>query len=145
MAIRNDPRARTTAPPVRAGSPAASSGGRGAPLPRRRPDPRPMRLALAAGGAAALSGLLAVIGGSALPTAAATPATATDPTAGGAGDVAPVQHIVRYVFLAPGQQPPSGTLAQPGVSQQGTVAVPVAPPKAQQAAPRIRTSQSGAP
>ena len=137
MAIRNDPHARTAAvPPVRAGLPA---GGPGAPAPRRRPDPRPMRLAFAAGGAATLSGLLAVIGSAALPTAAAVPTAAADPAVGGAGDVPALRHVVRYVVLAPGEIPPTGATTTPS-----TVAAPVAAPQPRPR-PAVVTRQSGRP
>lgn len=129
VALRNDPRARTTAPPAV----------RAAPAPRRRPDPRPMRLALAGGGAAALSALLALIGAAALPTTAAVP-TAPDPAAGGANDIAQVRHVVRYVVLAPGQLPPAGVATTPST----VVAAPVAAPQPR-AKPAIVTSQSGRP
>lgn len=141
MPIRNNPRARLAAPPpVRASSPAVPAGGRGASIPRRRPDPRPMRLAFAAGGAATLSALLAVIGGAAMPTAAAVPSATPDPALGGAGDVAPVQHIVRYVVLKPGQLPPTGAATTPSP----VVAAPVAAPEPRPR-PVVVTSQSGRP
>ena len=129
MAGPSDPRGpATTPPPVRAGSP-----------PRRRPDPRPMRLALAAGGVAALSALLGLIGGAALPTTAATPTAAPDAGAGG-NDVASVRHIVRYVVLAPGQLPPADATA----TTPSTIAAPVAAPKPRPR-PAVVTSQSGRP
>ena len=125
---------------VRASSPAAGRGGREAPSPRRRPDPRPMRLAFAAGGAAALSALLALIGAAALPTTAAVPTAAPDPAAGSANEVASVRHVVRYVVLAPGQLPPTGATRTPST----VVAAPVAAPKPRPR-PAVVTSQSGRP
>ena len=146
MPIRIDPRTRTAAPPpVRAGSPAGSpaggpAGGRGAPAPRRRPDPRPMRLAFAAGGVATLSALLGVIGSAAMPTAAAVPTAAPDPAVGGAGNVATVRHIVRYVVLAPGELPPTGATTTPSTVVAAPVAAPTPRPQ-----PVVVTRQSGRP
>jgi hypothetical protein len=99
-----------------------------------------MRLAFAAGGAATLSALLALIGAAALPTAATAPTAAPGPAAGGAGDVAPVRHVVRYVVLAPGQLPPTGANATPSTVVAAPVAAPRARPK-----PAVVTSQSGRP
>ena len=124
MTAHSDSGPRTTAPPVRSSSPA-----------QRRADARPMRLAIAAGSAAAISALLALIGGSALATAA-PPAVAGDAT-GGAFDVAPVRHVVRVVTLPPGQLPPTGASTTPG-----SLAVPVSPPQVVRP-PKVRTSQSG--
>jgi hypothetical protein len=144
MSSRNDPRARSSAPPevhavVRTASPAAP-GNRATPSPRRRPDPRPMRLAFAAGGAAAFSALLALIGSAALPATAAAPAAAPTLAARGTNDVAQVRHIVRYVTLAPGQLPPTGATRTPST----VVAAPVATPKPRPR-PAVVTSQSGRP
>jgi len=125
---------------VRTASPAAASGNRAIPSPRRRPDPRPMRLAFAASGAAALSALLALIGSAALPATAAVPTATPAPAAGGANDVAQVRHIVRYVTLAPGQLPPTGATRTPST----VVAAPVATPKPRPR-PAVVTSQSGRP
>ncbi|MFH1475822.1 MAG: hypothetical protein ABIG85_08195, partial [Chloroflexota bacterium] len=122
------------------------AGGRGAPTPRRRPDPRSMRLAFAAGGAAALSALLALIGAAALPTTAAVPTAASDAGTGSASEVAPVRHVVRYVFLAPGQLPPTGAATTPSTSTTPSTAVatPVPAPKPRPK-PVVVTSQSGRP
>lgn len=99
-----------------------------------------MRFAIAAGGVAAMSALLALIGGSALPTTAMSPTAALGSSGGGAGDVAPVRHVVRYVVLAPGQQPPANATTR----TSPTVAAPVAAPQVRQR-PAIVTSQSGKP
>ena len=94
------------------------------PTPNR-PDPSMARMAVAAGGIATISALLAAIGGSAVPaTTAASSATATP---------APVQTIVRYVYVPAGQASPAAGLA--------TVVTPPAP--AQAPAPVV-TRQSGA-
>jgi hypothetical protein len=124
MTRRADSDPRTTAPPVRVPA-------------HRRPDPRPMRLAVAAGAAATISALLALVGGSALATAA--PPTTTGPATGGAFDIAPLRHVVRVVVLPPGQLPPTGASAAPG-----SLAVPVSPPAVARQ-PKVRTSQSGRP
>ncbi|HYN47993.1 MAG TPA: hypothetical protein VER83_03955 [Candidatus Nanopelagicales bacterium] len=99
-----------------------------------------MRLAIAGGGAAALSALLALIGAAALPATAAVPAAAPDPVVGSANDVALVRHVVRYVVLAPGQLPPTGVATTPSA----VVAAPVAAPKPRPK-PAVVTSQSGRP
>lgn len=98
-----------------------------------------MRLAFAAGGVAALSALLGLIGGAALPTTATSP-NAAPSTGGGASDVAPVRHIVHYVVLAPGQLPPTNAT----VTTPSTVAAPVAAPQPRPR-PAVVTSQSGRP
>ena len=83
------------------------------------------RMAVTAGGIATISALLAAIGGSAVPaTTAASSATATP---------APVQTIVRYVYLPAGQASPAAGLA-----------TLVAPPAPAQAPAPIVTRQSGA-
>lgn len=104
------------APRVSAGRPAAR------PAPRR-PDPTITRLAVAAGGIATISALLAAIAGAAVPAATAAAA----PTTG------PVQTIVKYVYVQPGQVNPGTGLA--------TV---VAPPAPLQAPAPVVTRQSGA-
>jgi hypothetical protein len=99
-----------------------------------------MRLAFAAGGAAALSALLALVGAAALPTTTAVPTAAPDPAAGSANEVAQVRHVVRYVVLPPGQLPPTGATRTPST----VVAAPVAAPKPRPR-PAVVTSQSGRP
>jgi len=98
-----------------------------------------MRLAVAAGGAATLSALVALIAGAAVPTADTAPALAAGVTGTGAADVAPVRHVIRYVMLAPGQLPPTGASTKPS-----TVAAPV-PTPAPQPKPKVVTRQSGRP
>lgn len=104
--------------------PVAGAGHGARPTPNR-PDPSMARMAVAAGGIATVSALLAAIGGSAVPsTTAASSATAAP---------APVQTIVKYVYLPAGQASPAAALA--------TVVTPPAP--AQAPAPVV-TRQSGA-
>lgn len=97
-----------------------------------------MRLAFAAGGAATLSAMMALIGAAALPSTAAVPTSAPDMAASGTSDVAPIRHVVRYVVLAPGQLPPSGAMASPST----VVASPVATPRPRPR-PAVVTKQSG--
>ncbi len=114
MPIRTDPTARPEAAaafpgpvaspvrPERSGALAprpAVSPGRPATRPApRKADPTPARLAVAAGGIATVSALLAAIGGAAVP--AATVASA--PASGGTG-----QSTVRYIYVPSGQTAPS--------------------------------------
>jgi hypothetical protein len=93
------------------------------PAPRR-PDPTTARLAVAAGGIATVSALLAAIASPAVPTATAAAA----PTTG------PVQTIVKYVYVQPGQAAPNAGLA--------TV---VAPPAPRAIPAPVVTRQSGKP
>jgi len=105
-------------------------------LPRQRPDPRPMRLALGMAGLAALSAMATAI----LAPPAPTVAEGTATTAGDAADPLPpasvrVRHVTRYVQLQPGQTaPPSSTvLATPKPAPTPTPKVVV------------KTRQSGTP
>ena len=114
-----------------AGRPATGPAGHPAPRPApRRPDPTSARFAVAAGGIATLSALLAAIAGTAVPAAA----VAAAPTAGGAATTVPVRTIVKYVYVQPGQAAPAAGLA--------TVVTPPAPRAV--AAPVV-TRQSGKP
>lgn len=77
------------------------------PRPLGRPDPSGHRVALAFGGIAAAS---------ALATAFLAPATSASPgvqTVAAAAEVAPVQHVTRYVTLLPGQTPPPNAAVAP--------------------------------
>ena len=104
--------------------PVAAAGHPPRPTPNR-PDPSMARMAVAAGGIATVSALLAAIGGSAVPSTTAASSAAAVP--------APVQTVVRYVYLPAGQASPAAGLA--------TVVTPPAP--AQAPAPVV-TRQSGA-
>jgi len=145
MTIRSDPAARpegavpaaepTTSPlrSDRSGAPfVAPSVPPGRPATRpasRRPDPTSARLAVAAGGIATLSALLAAIAGAAVPaaTVAVAPAPQSVVTPGS------VQTIVKYVYVQPGQTtPPAG------------VATTVAAPAPLRAPAPVVTRQSGA-
>ena len=149
MHVRDDPSARPGAAPaprpvpagdvfhappiarcaVAAGPPSRPGG---APPPRRKPNPLPMRLAIGAGGMAALSALVVAIAG---PTAARVDAAAAATTAPGADspDAGPFRAIVRTVVLQPGQSAPDGSLVVPVAKPQPT----------QQQRVKIVTCQSG--
>ena len=96
---------RTRLPSSGAVSPALARGK--APEPKKRPDPRPMRLALGASAMAAISVMsvgLVRFPAATTPTADAvsgpSPATVT-------ADVQ-VNHVIQYVHLKPGQKAPPG-------------------------------------
>src|SRR5450759_3609236 len=147
MSIRTDPTARPAAcaavpgpaaspeRPTRSLTPGVHGapsvpGARPAARPApRRPDPTITRLAVAAGGIATISALLAAIASAAIPAgmAAAAPTTGTAATPGS------VQTIVKYVYVQPGQVNPGTGLA--------TVVTPPAP---LQAPAPVVTRQSGA-
>ena len=140
--------------PVRASNHAAT--------PKAKPDARPMRMALGAGGIAAFSALAAAI---VLPPQPAQPAqvvviTQSQPQATDPGPSATPLQVVRpiqYVQLLPGQTAPPGATvigasAPTPVTMVVTVpapapkAAPPAPPKVKVAAPTpivIKTTQSG--
>ena len=140
--------------PVRAPNHAAT--------PKAKPDARPMRMALGAGGIAAFSALAAAI---VLPPQPPQPAqvvviTQSQPQATDPGPSATPLQVVRpiqYVQLLPGQTAPPGATvigasAPTPVTMVVTVpapapkAAPPAPPKVKVAAPTpiiIKTTQSG--
>ena len=137
--------------PVRASNHAAT--------PKAKPDARPMRMALGAGGIAAFSALAAAI---VLPPQPAQPAqvvviTQPQPQVTDPGPSATPLQVVRpiqYVQLLPGQTAPPGATvigasAPTPVAMVVTVPAPApkaAPPKVKVAAPTpiiIKTTQSG--
>ncbi len=120
MSIRQNPVPRH-AGPAAAARPAHS-----------RPDPRPMRFALAAGGLAALSALLATISTSAVPASAAVVTVQQDSPA----DVPILKHVTRVVKLPPGVPAPAN--AGPNVLVTKLPA-PVAKPRTVV----VTTTQSG--
>lgn len=121
-----------TAPPARAARSVAAAGSpAGRPAPQR-PDPRPMRFAVAAGGIAALSALLATISTSAIPANAAVLTVQADSPA----DVAVVQHVTRVVKLPPGVPAPANAGPNVLVTQ---LPAPVAKPRTVV----VTTTQSG--
>jgi hypothetical protein len=121
---------------------AASSGARPAagdrPMaaPRSkpaRPDPRPMRLAIAAGGMATLSALLATIATSAAPATASVATAQVNP----ASDAGIVRHVTLVVTLPPGATAPAAGSGSPVLVTQ--LPAPVAQPKTV----IVTTTQSG--
>ena len=122
--------ARSLAPSiaaVRSVAPAAPAGRSVAHPAPRRPDPTSARLAVAAGGIATISALLAAIASAAVPATAAS-----TPTTGSAASPGPVQTIVKYVYVQPGQAAPPAT-----------VATTVAAPAPRQVPAPVVTRQSG--
>jgi hypothetical protein len=114
---------------VRSGTAAGSPASRPAP---QRPDPRPMRFAVAAGGLATLSALLATISTSALPSSATAVTVPADPVA----NVAAVQNVTRVVKLPPGVPAPVNAGPNVLVTQ---LPAPVATPRTVV----VTTTQSG--
>jgi hypothetical protein len=114
--------------------------------PKSKPDARPMRLALGAGGIAALSALATAI---VMPPGVTTATVVAPPQ--GAGDPGAVptsvqaQRPVRYVQLSPGQTaPPGATVIEPNAPTPITVVVTVTAPPQNAAKPIIiKTTQSG--
>ncbi len=121
-------------PPTASGRPLAGERPTAAPRPKPpRPDPRPMRLAVAAGGMAALSALVATIATSATPT----PASVTTVQTTTASDAGIIRHITLVVTLPPGATAPAaGSGSQVLVNQ---LPAPVAKPKTV----IVTTTQSG--
>ncbi len=146
MALRENPAPRETAPgtPARAtrsgapasGRPAATGAAAGPAAHGRaaasRPDPRPMRFALAAGGVAALSALLATISSAALPAGAPLVMAQADTPA----DAAIVTQVTRVVKLPPGVKAPQSAGPNVVVTQ---LPAPVAKPQTVV----VTTTQSG--
>jgi hypothetical protein len=113
---------------------------------KSKPDARPMRLALAAGGIAAFSALAATI---VLPPRPATAPVYVDQQAVQAVDVSATSATqvrpIKYVQLAPGQTaPPGATVIDANAPTPVTVVVNVPAPKAPAPKPIIiKTTQSG--
>jgi hypothetical protein len=110
---------------------------------KAKPDARPMRLALGAGGLAAFSAIVTAIVIPPGPIAAGAQSTG-QPAAGPAGSPATVQvqHQVRYVQLQPGQTaPPGAKVIDPAAPQPITVVTTVPAPA--QKPVIIKTTQSG--
>lgn len=80
----------------------------GAPAPKRRPDPRPMRLVLGAGALAGLSVMAAGLVRPPLQGAATDPTAADDRTLAVAGPDVRIVKRIHYVRLAPGEHAPPG-------------------------------------
>ena len=117
--------------------------------PKSKPDARPMRMALGAGGLAAMSALAA---GIVMPPSVATLAPVTDATAPQTvdGTAAPagtlqVKRPVKYIQLVAGQTPPPGAqVIAASAPQPITIVTTIAAPRqVQRAAVIIKTTQSG--
>jgi len=119
-------------PPARAGRPGAAAASPTGRPAHQRPDPRPMRLAVAAGGVAALSALLATISTAAVPVNAGVVTIQKDSPA----EVAIVQHVTRVVKLPPGVAAPANAGPNVLVTQ---LPAPVAKPRTIV----VTTTQSG--
>ena len=128
----------------------AKPGGRDLSIAPRvvkaKPDPRPMRLALGAGGLAAFSAILAAI--VIPPGSFAGSAQSTQPTnqsvSGPAASPSTiqVQHQIRYIQLQPGQTaPPGAKVIDPAAPKPITVVTTVPAPAAKPVI--IKTTQSG--
>ena len=124
------------------------TGPTGRPAPpahaaKAKPDARPMRLALGAGGLAAFSAIVTAIvipPGSMAGPAQSTSQATSDPAASPA--TVQVQRQVRYVQLLPGQTaPPGATVIDPAAPKPITVVTTVPAPA--QKPVIIKTTQSG--
>jgi hypothetical protein len=122
---------------------------------KAKPDPRPMRLALGAGGLAAFSAILAAIvipPGSFAGAAQSTQSNQSTDQSASAPAASPstiqVQHQILYIQLQPGQTaPPGAKVIDPAAPKPITVVTTV-PAPARAAAPAqkpiiIKTTQSG--
>ena len=141
MPIRTDPTLRgpspalvprslaVPGPPMRhTGAQRGATGQAEARPAPRRADPTTTRLAVAAGGIATVSALIASIAGGAIP-----PPTAAATSLAGATTSGPTQATVRYVYLQAGQAAPPAVIA-----------TPVAPAAPGQVQASVVTRQSGA-
>ena len=123
-----------------------------ADTPRKRPDPRPMRLAYAAGAIAALSAISAGLvhasssGGSATPTQTTTVDRSPQDRPAPAAQVE-VQHVINYIHLQPGESaPPGATVITPDAPAPRVVVTHIAAPAAPPVVRRVVvTRQSGKP
>jgi hypothetical protein len=108
---------------------AATERGRPAPVPKARPDARPLRIAFGMGALAAASALVTALasppyGGA---SAADTQTTITQP----ADPLPSVRHVIQYVHLKPGQTAPPNTVVKQAPAPKPRVVV-------------VTTRQSGA-
>lgn len=101
-----------------------------------RPDPTRLRLALGAGGIAALSALITAI---AVPPA---PAVSTLVNSPAAPTMVSQQHPIVYVQLSPGQSPPPGATVIDAKAPKPITIVTKVPAPAQRTIV-VRTTQSG--
>ena len=114
--------------------------------PKAKPDARPMRAALGAGGLAAFSAVLAAI---ILPATPPVIVPAVDPQLQAAPDTSgtpiSLQRPIQYVQLLPGQTaPPGAVVVDPSGPRPTSVVVTVPAPAAKAQKPIIiKTTQSG--
>ena len=110
--------------------------------PKARPDARPMRIALGAGGLAAFSALMTAI---VLPPSPAVVVTTDGQQVVGpaaAGTPLQVQRPVQYVQLQPGQTAPPGANVIDAAAPQPVTVVTTVPAPAQKPT-YVKTTQSG--
>jgi hypothetical protein len=112
--------------------------------PKAKPDARAMRLALGAGGLAALSALAATI---VTPPQTSVPITADlqQGTSAPQGTPVSIQQAIQYVQLLPGQTaPPGARVIDAAAPTPMTVVVTITAPPAPKRKPIIiKTTQSG--
>lgn len=143
MADAADEREDTVAAPLRRALPSRAADSSPRTEARKRPDPRPMRLAFGAGALAALS----VMSVGLVRFGSPTTNTAVTTSDGPGSDLPPIEirHVVRYVHLKPGQvAPPGAKVITPGAPAPRVVVSHIAAPTRQ---PRriVVTRQSGRP
>jgi hypothetical protein len=92
--------------PTRGRAADALAAGRAPVVKKPRPDPGPLRIAIGLTGVAAASALVSAF------LAPSVGGTTTTQTTVVAVPAQPVQHITRYVQLAPGQTPPPQAVIQ---------------------------------
>lgn len=111
--------------------------------PKAKPDPRPMRIALGAGGLAAFSALMTAIVLPPRPTVVITTPDsqqAFDPAA--SATPLQVQRPVQYVQLQPGQTAPAGAKVIDAAAPKPVTVVTTVPAPAQKPI-YVKTTQSG--
>lgn len=125
-----DPAARIERPEPLAGAVQATARpARPAPVPRARPDARPLRIAFGMGAVAAASALVTALASP--PWAGVAPAEAQVTVTLPADPVPSVRHVTQYVQLKPGQTAPPNTVVKQAPAPKPRVVV-------------VTTRQSGA-
>lgn len=123
--------------PMRAVDTAPRTGG------RKRPDPRPMRLAFGAGALAALSAMS--VGLVRFTSASASTEVATSDGSGAILPPTEIRHIIQYIHLKPGEVAPPGATVVTPMAPAPQVVVTYAAPPAPQPRRIVITRQSGRP
>jgi hypothetical protein len=122
--------------PMRAVDTAPRTGG------RKRPDPRPMRLAFGAGALVALSAMS--VGLVRFNSASASTEVATSDDSGAILPPTEIRHVIQYIHLKPGEvAPPGATVITPEAPAPQVVVTYAAPPAPQRRI--VITRQSGRP